>query len=30
VDALYERGAPEADLRRMTCDNPARLLGLSG
>ncbi len=30
VDALYEMGAAEADLRRMTCDNPARLLGLSG
>jgi hypothetical protein len=28
VDALWELGAPEAQLRRMTCDNPARLLGL--
>jgi hypothetical protein len=30
VDALWELGAPEADLRRMTCENPARLLGMAG
>ena len=30
VDALHAAGAGEADLRRMTCDNPARLLGLAG
>jgi len=30
VDALYEAGASEADLRRMTCENPARLLRLVG
>jgi hypothetical protein len=30
VDALWDMGAPEDDLRRMTCDNPARLLGLAG
>jgi hypothetical protein len=29
VDALWELGAPEADLRRMTCENPARLLRLA-
>jgi hypothetical protein len=28
VDALYGMGAREDDLRRMTCDNPARLLNL--
>jgi hypothetical protein len=28
VDALWELGATEDDLRRMTCENPARLLGL--
>ena len=30
VDALWGMGAPEDDLRRMTCENPARLLGLAG
>jgi hypothetical protein len=29
VDALWEFGAPEAQLRLMTCDNPARLLRMS-
>ena len=28
VDALYEAGATEVDLRRMVCENPARLLQL--
>ena len=28
VDALYDAGADETELRRMVCDNPARLLGL--
>jgi len=28
VDALWALGATEAELRRMACDNPARLLGL--
>jgi hypothetical protein len=30
VDALWEAGADEAQLRRMVCENPARLLGLIG
>jgi hypothetical protein len=30
VDALWEAGGTEAQLRRMTCENPARLLGLAG
>jgi hypothetical protein len=30
VDALWESGADEAQLRRMVCDNPARLLQLAG
>jgi hypothetical protein len=30
VDALWELGAPEAHLRNMTCDNPARLLRMTG
>jgi hypothetical protein len=30
VDALWEAGATEAQLRRMVCDNPARLLRLAG
>jgi hypothetical protein len=29
VDALWEYGAPETQLRQMTCDNPARLLRMS-
>jgi len=29
VDALWEFGAPEAQLRQMTCDNPARLLRMT-
>jgi len=28
-DALWEFGAPEAQLRQMTCENPARLLRMS-
>jgi len=30
VDALWEHGAGEEDLRTMPCDNPARLLRLAG
>jgi hypothetical protein len=30
VDALWDAGATEGDLRRMTCENPARLLRLAG
>jgi len=30
VDALWEHGAGEEDLRTMACDNPARLLRLAG
>ncbi len=30
VDALWEAGATEGQLRQMACDNPARLLRLSG
>ena len=30
VDALWDAGATEVELRRMTCDNPARLLRLAG
>ena len=30
VDALWEAGATETELRRMTCENPAQLLRLSG
>lgn len=29
LDALWTEGMAEADLRRMACDNPARLLGLA-
>lgn len=29
VNALWDEGIEEADLRVMTCDNPARLLGLA-
>jgi hypothetical protein len=30
ADALWEAGANESDLRRMACENPARLLGMIG
>ena len=30
VDALWEFGASEAQLRQMVCDNPARLLRIAG
>jgi hypothetical protein len=30
LDGLWEAGVPEADLRRMACDNGARLLGMIG
>jgi Family of unknown function (DUF6282) len=30
VDALWDAGADEMQLRRMVCDNPARLLQLAG
>jgi Family of unknown function (DUF6282) len=30
VDALWEAGATEQELRRMACENPGRLLGLVG
>lgn len=30
IDALWEAGATEGQLRQMACDNPARLLGLIG
>jgi len=30
VDALWDAGASEAQLRRMVCDNPARLLRMLG
>jgi hypothetical protein len=30
VDALWAAGATEAQLRRMVCANPARLLRLAG
>jgi hypothetical protein len=30
VDALWGAGATEVELRRMSCDNPARLLRLAG
>ncbi len=30
VDALWEAGAAESELRRMACENPARLLRLVG
>ena len=30
VDALWEAGATEDELRRMTCENPARLLRMVG
>jgi microsomal dipeptidase-like Zn-dependent dipeptidase len=29
VDALYEAGAKETQLRRMVCENPSRLLQLT-
>lgn len=29
VDALWEFGAPETQLRQMTCENPARLLRIA-
>ncbi|MHB8670973.1 MAG: DUF6282 family protein [Acidimicrobiales bacterium] len=29
VDALWAEGMAEVDLRRMACDNPARLLGMA-
>jgi hypothetical protein len=30
VDALWEAGAQETELRRMACENPARLLRMAG
>jgi microsomal dipeptidase-like Zn-dependent dipeptidase len=30
VDALWDVGASEGQLRQMVCDNPARLLGMAG